>query len=450
MVCHTGFGVVAEHLLRYLHNSGGYEVRAVAINYHGDRYHETPFFVYPTSPGDMFGFNHIWQALNDWGAANIDAVLMLQDPWNIKRVINRIDPGDKGAIVDQAKKINPNLKFISYFPVDGEPFSDEWIKTVEKADLNITYTEWGREAVRKALRQFGMESVHRVELLPHALGGEEFFLLPPDKRHFYRRKRGWSDKFVVFTVNRFQPRKNFFSTLLAMNLFVGGYKKCACGHYYPAAQEFCDLNGCPGGDAKDTVEGKPEVRFYIHADQRNYAMGGYSDAENNLLPLLRSAGFSYEQVNRHVELLPNGYYESGRIGVRELNQIYNAGDMFITSTLGEGWGLTVHEALATGTPVICPYNSSLPEVTGGHATLVRNCGYANLPFDMGRRRPLADVAALVNALEEHYAAWVANGKQKVLNEAGAEYARRYSWEQAGARLDELIRDCVSGGARIED
>jgi len=435
--------VVAEHLLNSLHATGRYEIRAVAINWHGDRYHESPLdFVYPTSRQDMFGFNHFWAAMNDWGIANVDAVFMLQDPWNLKRVVNRIDPGKKTSLVDDARKINPNLKFISYFPVDGEPFSDEWVKLLEKSDMNITYTEWGRSVAQDALRQFGLENKIDIRLLPHALGSEEFHVLPLEKRNFYRRKRGWADKFLVFTINRFQPRKNFFSMLRAMNLFINGYKKCACGNYYPAALEHCDLNGCPGREAKETVPAKADVRFYIHSDQKNYAMGGYEDAENNLIPLLRSAGFSYESMNRSVELLPHGYYESGRIGIRELNQIYNAGDLYLNTTYGEGWGLTVHEAMATGTSVVCPYNSSLPEVTGGNATLVKNCGFSNLPFDMGRKRPLVDVPALVNALEEHYAGWLANDRKKLINENAIEYARRNTWEDVSAQLDALIRECL--------
>jgi glycosyltransferase involved in cell wall biosynthesis len=47
----------------------------------------------------------------------------------------------------------------------------------------------------------------------------------------------------------------------------------------------------------------------------------------------------------------------------ELNEIYNSADVFISTTLGEGWGLTVTEAMQAKTPVICPMHTSFKEIT---------------------------------------------------------------------------------------
>ena len=46
-----------------------------------------------------------------------------------------------------------------------------------------------------------------------------------------------------------------------------------------------------------------------------------------------------------------------------LNKIYNATDVYITTTLGEGWGLTFVEAAVTKTPIIAPYSSSFMEMS---------------------------------------------------------------------------------------
>ncbi|NCY12365.1 MAG: glycosyltransferase, partial [Burkholderiaceae bacterium] len=43
--------------------------------------------------------------------------------------------------------------------------------------------------------------------------------------------------------------------------------------------------------------------------------------------------------------------------------MYNASDLYVTTTLGEGWGLTLTEAMATRTPVICPISTSFIEMT---------------------------------------------------------------------------------------
>jgi len=53
-----------------------------------------------------------------------------------------------------------------------------------------------------------------------------------------------------------------------------------------------------------------------------------------------------------------------------LLQIYNAADILLAPSLYEGFGLTVLEAMACGTPVITSNVSSLPEVAGDAAILV--------------------------------------------------------------------------------
>ena len=55
---------------------------------------------------------------------------------------------------------------------------------------------------------------------------------------------------------------------------------------------------------------------------------------------------------------------------RTLVQIYNAADVLLAPSLYEGFGMTVLEAMACGTPVVTSNVSSLPEVTGDAAILV--------------------------------------------------------------------------------
>lgn len=53
-----------------------------------------------------------------------------------------------------------------------------------------------------------------------------------------------------------------------------------------------------------------------------------------------------------------------------LVKIYNAADILLSPSLYEGFGMTVLEAMACGTPVITSNVTSLPEVTGDAAALV--------------------------------------------------------------------------------
>jgi glycosyltransferase involved in cell wall biosynthesis len=53
-----------------------------------------------------------------------------------------------------------------------------------------------------------------------------------------------------------------------------------------------------------------------------------------------------------------------------LREIYNAADVLLAPSLYEGFGLTILEAMACGTPVITANVSSLPEVVGDAAILI--------------------------------------------------------------------------------
>jgi glycosyltransferase involved in cell wall biosynthesis len=60
----------------------------------------------------------------------------------------------------------------------------------------------------------------------------------------------------------------------------------------------------------------------------------------------------------------------GRVDDEWLPAIYSAAGMFVYPSLYEGFGLTVLEAMACGTPVICSSTTSLPEVAGEAAVLI--------------------------------------------------------------------------------
>ncbi len=68
-------------------------------------------------------------------------------------------------------------------------------------------------------------------------------------------------------------------------------------------------------------------------------------------------------INDHIEWI-------GYVADRKLAQQYQDSDVFVLASKYEGFGLTVLEAMACGTPVICSNISSLPEVAGDAALLV--------------------------------------------------------------------------------
>jgi glycosyltransferase involved in cell wall biosynthesis len=46
-----------------------------------------------------------------------------------------------------------------------------------------------------------------------------------------------------------------------------------------------------------------------------------------------------------------------------INKIYNGSDVYLTTTLGEGWGLGYSEAASCRIPIIAPYSTSFMEMS---------------------------------------------------------------------------------------
>ncbi|NEU76745.1 glycosyltransferase family 4 protein [Hassallia byssoidea VB512170] len=98
-----------------------------------------------------------------------------------------------------------------------------------------------------------------------------------------------------------------------------------------------------------------------------------------------------------------------------LVKIYNAADILLAPALYEGFGMTILEAMACGTPVITSNVTSLPEVAGNAAILVE---------------PM-DVQAMVKAISHLQ---TDPSYQNILIQRGQERAREFSWEKTGEQI----------------
>ena len=60
----------------------------------------------------------------------------------------------------------------------------------------------------------------------------------------------------------------------------------------------------------------------------------------------------------------------GFVDTEDLIVIYNLANIYVLPSVYEGFGITILEAMAAGTPVVCGRNSSLTEIAGDAATYV--------------------------------------------------------------------------------
>lgn len=123
---------------------------------------------------------------------------------------------------------------------------------------------------------------------------------------------------------------------------------------------------------------------------------------------------------------------TGFVDDQELRMLYSGARVYACPSLYEGFGFTILEAMACGTPVVCSAETSLPEVAGAAAVY----SDARNPKDFG---------------EALYRVFTDNGVREQLSERGLENVKRFSWKRAAAEtLDvyELAQRSVLRAIRV--
>ena len=114
----------------------------------------------------------------------------------------------------------------------------------------------------------------------------------------------------------------------------------------------------------------------------------------------------------------------GYVSEEGLVKAYQDADVFVLLSLYEGFGLTVLESMACGTPVVCSSRSSLPEVAGSAALLVD-------PDDSAQA---AD--AIVRVLEDVKLA-------AELREKGVRQAAKFTWTRTATMTMKAYEHAMS-------
>lgn len=133
----------------------------------------------------------------------------------------------------------------------------------------------------------------------------------------------------------------------------------------------------------------------------------HTHLSNQLTEWINSSGVS-DQISR-----------IGYVSDDDLVKFYNLADIFIYPSSYEGFGLPVLEAMACGTPVITSKSSSLTEVAGDAALLVK-------PGDV------EELADAIRRLIEDSAC-----RQEMINH-GFKQARQFTWLRAAQKTVELF------------
>jgi glycosyltransferase involved in cell wall biosynthesis len=236
------------------------------------------------------------------------------------------------------------FKTLLYFPVDS-PIPGRYMSGIQNIDRAVTYTYYGRMATLKSfgtllplLEQWQKpEFPNQVALLekyaqdktigviPHGIDTDTFH---KDRQAgmSYRKQIGIPEDVMVFgTVNKNQPRKNVAQTLVAFS-------------------EVLKYFDHPGAGNKPVL--------YIHSHP-------FDPSGTNLMGVCDALGL---EINRDVFFPEMEKYDKAGYSPSDMNAVYNSMDCFITTSMAEGWGLTLCEAMAVGLPVIYGDHTSHSEI----------------------------------------------------------------------------------------
>ena len=416
----TGFGTVIRHIAKALHDTGRYDIDIVAINYWGSPYdhEEFPYRIWPapierrnnlqTGVGDVFGGVNF--GMRYW-TEEYDGVFILNDVNVLAERIQFLKAGPKG----ETKR--PKAPVAYYFPIDSYWVHPEWLTGVALADVPVTYNEHGL----KMLESVGMDLERRTQAIPHGTDVEAFAPIDmADERIAKMRSEVFDadDDTVVFAqVARNQLRKDNGSLLLAMRELRDRYPDFKC-------------------------------KLYLHMNPSDHGPG--------LLPAMASLGL---KPGEDVVFPKSHNPGQSDFSVEDLNVLYNAADAFVTTTLGEGWGLPVTEAMGAGLPVLAPKNTSLTEilnVAGGEDELRGwpiPCGTNPQEWtqiDGTGYRPRVSIKTLVETMFDVGKRSLSErrkgedgGTIVERTDRAREYVETISWDAVGKKWVELFDDMIA-------
>ena len=349
--CSTGFGTVMRNIMTEINNTGNYEIDVVGVNYDGGPYdtQKWPGTLWPAISalrtqgpyGDVFGRQVFLDLL---GQRDYDIVFIVQDTFIVQPIVPQIL---------ELQRLKPNtFSTIYYYPFDCEP-REEWVtQCVTSFDFPVAYTEYAKGESKK----FAGSVVDKQHVIYHGTNTKDFFPISDADRKLAKANifPQVQDKFIILNVNRNQGRKDISRSLMVM-------------------KELRNM-------------GVEDAFLYMHMQETDF--GG------SVTQMARAIGL--DPAKDYAVPDPRSFGAHSGFPIEFLNQIYNAADCYLTTTHGEGWGLSITEAMATKLPVVAPDNTSVPEILGEDRGWRIKSGHTPTHWiikenDNERMRPLMDV-----------------------------------------------------------
>lgn len=144
--------------------------------------------------------------------------------------------------------------------------------------------------------------------------------------------------------------------------------------------------------------------------------------ENLKLVLAGGKAWMWKNVIKLIEKSPyrDDIIVTGTIPFEEIAVLYQNAEIFVFPSLYEGFGIPILEAMASGVPVICNHNSSLPEVAGEAALYYKGLASGEMAIK------------IKEVLESKFV-------RDSLVRKGMEQIKKFSWDKCAKETLEFIK-----------
>lgn len=205
---------------------------------------------------------------------------------------------------------------IAYIPVDAPNIKPEYAINLNRVQV-VTYTQFGLQEFVEA----GFSG--NIKVIPHGFAGANF--KPIDKLTARKRVLPFPDTklneiFIVGNVNRNQPRKRLDLTMEYFAIWIRQHKIA-------------------------------NAYLLLHCREKDI-------------------GWDIVQLAEYFGISDKVIVSQTNIDEELLCMVYNSLDIQVSTTLGEGWGLTHMEGIACGIPQLAPDWAGIGEWLKGSAYLV--------------------------------------------------------------------------------
>jgi glycosyltransferase involved in cell wall biosynthesis len=298
-------------------------------------------------------------------------------------------------------------KVVFYSPVEAGPIAPEIVQQLQGVSRYVLYTEYGRRQIAESLKSVREQdpsfNFPELEVIPHGVDTDRFYPLRGSDGLFAsgrveaRQAMKLNDaehleSFIVLNANRNMPRKRIDLTM----------------------QGFAEF-------AKD----KPaNVKLYLHM--------ATEDTGWNVAILANRYGIFDRLIMTQADNRRPDFSDE------QMNFLYNACDVGITTTTGEGWGMVSFEHAATRAAQIVPRHTSLAELWHDAAEFVEPVMKLTYPGNLtdGHIVSPVDVAAALQRLYEN------DDRREALADAAYRNATRpdLSWSSIAARWKKLFTE----------